>query len=210
MRQGLIKKLAKNNSGFSLTEIMIGIMILTIAIVAATNLLVGLIATNRTNLSTLQAYYLAQEGIEAVRNIRDSNWLHNQDWLGGTTSFWGNTMRIGEDYSIALEYGALNRNLSELSGGIEALNSNRPWTIDSSERGEIYLVSNGDNEYLSSAQTGEDTGFKRTISLKTYECDQVDCSDFVLVESKVEWFVGDKNDELVLSTVLTNWKGGAI
>ena len=27
--------------------------------------------------------YLAQEGIEIVRNIRDSNWLNNRDWKTG-------------------------------------------------------------------------------------------------------------------------------
>ena len=72
----------RKTSGFSLTEVMIGIMILTVAIVSASNLLVSLVKTNRLNVQTLQAYYLAQEGLEAVRNIRDTNWLHNLDFKG--------------------------------------------------------------------------------------------------------------------------------
>jgi hypothetical protein len=36
--------------------------------------------SSQINSSKLVATYLAQEGIEAVRNKRDSNWLANKDW----------------------------------------------------------------------------------------------------------------------------------
>ena len=72
-------------------------MILTVAIVAATNLLSGMANTNRNNITTLQAYYYAVEGLEAVRNIRDSNWLHNQDWLSaGSVDVWGSVFTEDE------------------------------------------------------------------------------------------------------------------
>ena len=59
---------------------------------------------------------------------------------------------------------------------------------------------------------GEDTGFSREISIKKYGCDDPDmCPEnagFVLVESKVSW--NDGGREVVLSGVMTDWKGGAL
>lgn len=185
------KKLWKNNGGFTLTEVMIGIMILTVAIVSATNLLVGLISTNQNNVTSLKAYYLAQEGLEAVRNIRDTNWLHNQDWLGEESdALWGGHFEIGQEYSVNLEEGAFNQGIDSGFGDsseVGALSSAKPWSISGSDYG-----------------TGDDSDFKRTIFIKPYE------ENYVVVESKVTWQLGSKNRELKLSTILTNWKGGAL
>ena len=56
------------------------------------------------------------------------------------------------------------------------------------------------------------TGFKRTILISEYTGDLVesDSLDAVLVQSKIEWKLGAKDRELVLSEVLTDWKGGAL
>ena len=192
------KKLAKNTRGFTLTEVMIGIMILTVAIVSATNLLVGLISTNQNNVTSLQAYYLAQEGLEAVRNIRDTNWLHNQDWLRSESdALWGGHFEIGNKYSVNLEQGAFNQGRIDAgfaaNGDLGALNAARPWSISSGS---------GD---------GENTGFKRTILIKPYtDSAENILANYVVVESKVTWQLGSKRRELKLSSILTNWKGGAL
>lgn len=209
------KKLLKNTDGFTLTEVMIGIMILTVAIVSATNLLVGLISTNQNNVTSLQAYYLAQEGLEAVRNIRDTNWLHNQDWLGlGSDALWGGHFEVvGNEYSVNLEGAAFNRGITAgLTGDISLLNSAKPWSITDGSTGLIYKYSNGPDVYLTSAAgDGENSGFKRIIVIKPYEDSSGSVSSgYVLVESKITWQLGSKNRELTLSNILTNWKGGAL
>jgi hypothetical protein len=38
------------------------------------------------NQSKLIAYYLGQEGIENIRNIRDTNWLNDRAWDQGISS----------------------------------------------------------------------------------------------------------------------------
>lgn len=217
------KKLAGNEKGFTLTEVMVGITILTVAIVSATNLLVGLVNSNQNNLTTLQAYYLSQEGLEAVRNIRDTNWLHNQDWLGDeSSSLWGDEIEIENNYSVSLEYDAFNKaptKSGDRSGGLASISDAKTWMISnidsggSAGGGEIFRHEIGDDVYLTSSVLGggEDTGFKRTILIKKYDCGKADCDDsHVLVESKVEWKLGAKNRELVLSEVLTDWKKGAL
>ena len=211
----LIKKI-KNQAGFTLTEVMIGIMILTVAIVSATNLLIGLIDTNRNNLSTLQAYYLAQEGIEAVRNIRDTNWLHNNQWLGQSSqSLWGDTFTLppvgGEKvYSVNLEYDAFKQSVSaEKQSTLGNLGFAKTWSISSGV--------DDSQVFLGADDGGKNSGFKRTIAIKPYDCRRIldicgdeDKNNYVLVESKVSWKLGSRDREIKLSTVLTDWKGGAL
>lgn len=189
----MLRKLKNNKDGFTLTEVLIGIMILTVAIVAATNLLVGLVNSNQNNLTTMQAYYLAQEGIEGVRNIRDTNWLHNTNWLGkGAEELWGVSFKEGGEYSINLRDDAFTQAAAQRLDGskisLGTLRAASPWSISSAGSREVP----GFNE------------FKRTISIKSYE------ENHVLVEAKVEWELGAKHREVVLSGVLSNWKGGAL
>lgn len=175
-------------------EVLIGIMILTAAIVSATNLLVGLMQSNQNNLTTLQAYYFAQEGLEAVRNVRDSNWLHNQNWLG-SAAVWGEELKIGNEYAIELKPFSFNMAPSERTADFAdagEVGNSRPWGI-SSAAGADFLRN----------IAGEETVFKRVVGIKPYD-------NHVLVESKVSWNLGGKDRELVLSEILTDWKGGAL
>lgn len=206
-------KILSRKSGFTLTEVMIGIMILTVAVVSGTNLLVGLVQTNQNNLTTLQAYYFAQEGLEAVRNIRDTNWLHGTDWLGESGGLFGGGFEIGKEYSVNIEYRAFDVG-SDTSDAMSVSDLVSPWFVSDESKGEIFKRSSKGNTYFSlDSADAADTGFKRVISIKNYNCDdfadicgQSDKENYVLAESKVTWKVGSKNRELVLYEVLTNWK----
>ena len=196
--------LKNNQSGFTLTEVLIGIMILTVAIVSATNLLVGLIQTNQNNVVTLQAYYLAQEGAESMRNIRDTNWLHNADFKG--TEYLYGVFEYGRSYSVDLT-----------SRGWEG----STWK-ELKDVGEIraYLpfeVNAFDTEYLNvydDAFRLDDTFYRHVDILDT--CDgrsdivEDDCENFMLVRSVVNFQNGSTDREVVVETVLSNWKDGAI
>lgn len=199
---------------------MIGMMILTVAIVSASNLLMGIIDSNRNNLTTLQAYYLSQEGLEMVRNIRDTNWLHNRDWLGkGSVAVWGGQLNIGDnivnmvDATGSKSY--VQKDPLDISAAnlIQRVGRQSPWNI-SNGSGKVYRHV-GYMDSISTGKADEDTGFKRTIILEKYDCKYLPaglCAEdkFVLVQSKIEWDIGAKHRELVLSEVLTNWKGGAL
>jgi hypothetical protein len=97
----------------------------------------------------------------------------------------------------------------------------KPWSIERKDGAKIYRHVSAGVAYMdSTGQKAEDTGFKRTIILKKYDCEKLKkyslsgnlCAEgkFVLVQSKVEWDIGAKHRDLVLSEVLTNWKGGAL
>ncbi len=63
------------NKSFTLIEVIIAIFILTMGTVGAFSLIQRTIAFTSISSSRLTAAYLAQEGMEIARNIRDSNYL---------------------------------------------------------------------------------------------------------------------------------------
>jgi len=203
----------KNKEGFSLTEVMIGMAILTVAIVASTNLLITLMRSNDNNVRSLQAYYLAQEGIEAVRNIRDTNWLHNQNWLGRSTGEpWGVAFKPGETYTVGFVYPTASF-VDDVD--LALMSSYSPWKVSPGANGaEIKRVESVSGYYLTSENlSGEDTGFEREIKLEPYECgaaDFAECEDYLRVVSTVRWKQGQSDREVSLEEILTDWKGGVL
>lgn len=77
-----IKKLP----AFSLLEIMAVVAIVAIALVGTTQLVVQSLRAQNINRSTIIAYQLAQEGVELVRHIRDTNWLNSEAWDEGMSA----------------------------------------------------------------------------------------------------------------------------
>ncbi len=62
-------------AGFTLIELLISITVFLIGIMAAFSLSLYNLNTSKDNANRVIAADLAREGIEIVRNIRDSNWL---------------------------------------------------------------------------------------------------------------------------------------
>ncbi len=81
----------KNQKGFTLAELLITIFVFTVGILGIYLVVQNSYATINYAKNRLIAIYLAQEGIEIVRNIRDTNWLEEEEsWdegLGPGTNF---------------------------------------------------------------------------------------------------------------------------
>lgn len=73
----------KIENGFTIVELIIAIFILGFAVVGVYNAFsVAVVLTTGVS-DRFTAAYLAQEGIEIVRNVRDNNWLNNRSWMTG-------------------------------------------------------------------------------------------------------------------------------
>src|SRR3989338_2970129 len=96
---------SSSKSAFTLVETIMGITILTIVLVATTVLTLTSIQANAANIHRLTAYYLAQEGLEGFRNMRDSNWMQNHVWNEGKRFF-------GVDFNMTGYY-VLNYGLAD-------------------------------------------------------------------------------------------------
>ena len=64
-----------SNKGFSLIEVIVSIAVITTALVTAMALISFSVSSIGLSKSKIIATNLAQEGLEIIRNIRDSNWL---------------------------------------------------------------------------------------------------------------------------------------
>ncbi len=69
------RKELKNKKGFTLVELIISLGVFSAGIMSAFTLALAGLNTSKDNHARLQAVNLAREGIELVRNERDSNWL---------------------------------------------------------------------------------------------------------------------------------------
>lgn len=67
--------------GFTIIEAFIATVLFTIAVAATLSLLSRSIIFSNTSADRITAVYLAQEGLELVRNARTSNILAGQPWL---------------------------------------------------------------------------------------------------------------------------------
>lgn len=63
------------NKGFTIVELVITIFVLSIAVIGVYNAFSILLISTTETINRFTAAYLAQEGVEIVRNIRDTNWL---------------------------------------------------------------------------------------------------------------------------------------
>jgi len=80
-----MKRNNQNQKGFTLIEMLVSIFIIAFSLVGIFNL------NSKYNQQTLQekesfiATLLAQEGIEIIKNMRDTNSLNDQCWMNGIT-----------------------------------------------------------------------------------------------------------------------------
>jgi len=97
------------NSGFTLLETAIAIAILTSSILMVYTSIVRTISYSYDNQNQLIASYLAQEGIEVVRNIRDTNWVEGAiSWKDGLDV---GTYRVQYDSSSLLSNQSVSLNI---------------------------------------------------------------------------------------------------
>ena len=82
---GLQKHLSKNLKGLILTEALLAVALLAIGSMVLGSILNNAITTSAISRNYLIGENIATEGLEAVKNIRDSNWMilpNNSDlWL---------------------------------------------------------------------------------------------------------------------------------
>ncbi len=76
-------ELKKSNRGFSLLDVIFATGIIVIGLFAVISLLQYMVFVGRLNTDKFVATNLAQEGIEVVRAIRDSNWAAGRSWNDG-------------------------------------------------------------------------------------------------------------------------------
>ena len=201
--------------GFSLIEILIAFSVLTITVLACTSLITNSINNNAENAYRIQAYFLAEQGIEAIRNIRDSNWMQN---IGFTNSslqqtFWGAPIYPASS-QITITVNPLYDTQIKPNGA--------NWSIQlaNESEGRLYINTLNNSEYFSHSD-GLYSPFRRIIKIskKFEDLEKVIASgnsnisldqDLILVTSTVFYDFKGIEKKIEINTILTDWKNGPL
>lgn len=91
------------NKGFTLIEVIIATVVLTIGVLGTYALVSRVISATSVSVSQLAASYLAQEGLELVRNARDTNFLRMRqgEEIEWTDGLLGCSSGCEQDYNDA-------------------------------------------------------------------------------------------------------------
>lgn len=89
----------KLKNAFTLLEMMMAIFVLMVGFLGVMSLVQRAMFSTSISSDRLIAAYLAQEGLEIVRNIRDSNWLSRIAWDQGLGT--GNWEADYNDFSLS-------------------------------------------------------------------------------------------------------------
>ena len=125
---------------------------------------------------------LAQEGIELVRNVRDTNWLNYYDWIDGD-GFDSDTDILQDDNYIIDYTGTIDDSV----------------TTNNDAGTRLYLDGNGFYTH-DSTPPNKPTTFYRII-----EVNEIVLDEQLIVTSRVRWMAGGQNHEYVAETELYYW-----
>lgn len=218
----------RSYAAFTLIEVLISMAVLSLSFAALTGLLLTSMRANRANIDDFLAYNLAQEGLEAVRNIRDSNWLSNFSWTGSTATFVdedGNTISPSNslDSSSCLIGGSSFFRVS-INYLFDPDTNYNPWMVEcltfdptaaeNINHSDLFLYEHSDFGFVH-AMTSDCCDVESKSRFRRYlEVSFVDVGGEpqagLRVKSVVGWNEVGKEESLVLSTILTDWKKGPL
>ncbi|MCC6643542.1 prepilin-type N-terminal cleavage/methylation domain-containing protein [Candidatus Peregrinibacteria bacterium] len=187
-------KTNKKSRGFTLPEVIVSVAVLVMVITAATDILSNVIRSNSDNLNSLLADGYAQEGLEAIRYIRDTDYWLGLDFDGakgsGPDLVWGEKLFEGESTK------AFKINQKEVALGSCT-------KVNLSECLPIGLEVMGVDEYQDMGK-----GFSRAIVIKAIKSEATLANvDVLRVTSMVTWNgINNVPRKVVLTTELTDWK----
>ena len=176
-----MQKNTKYNSrgGFTLVETLVAIFVIVTALTAAYSAAQASLKSSTRARDQVVAFYLAQEGFELVKNVRDSNVQARLDWLDGLDSTCvGDTCRIS------------------------AFGSNNPKdTIDFCEPTGTSCVLQQDSDGRFLHTVGEDDSrFERYFTIRNSAVDEIE------VEMTIEWVQGANEYSFGTTEYIANWR----
>jgi type II secretory pathway pseudopilin PulG len=185
---------------FTLMELIIAITILVLGLTSIFSLAVFTNRLNQENLRRVTALELAKEGIEAVRNMRDSNWKQNELFNGGET-LWGERLDTAKTIIIS-----------------PVANASAPWhiaSVDPAQRSEyqVYrlpVAADGTALFTqASTSTTIATPFYRYVRLQPVDMDLnpvTTTSETLEVTATVLWEDNGQEKKVELINYLTDWR----
>lgn len=177
----------KKEEGFTIIELLIACLIIVVGLLSVVSMILNAFTSTVSLSSNLTASYLAQEGFEVVRRIRDENF--NERYFSGGSGDW----YWAEGIIPEGDEGPISGSVHYESEGLE----------DKADD-NLYIDSDGLFSYNTS---GEETNFKRKMIIEeknyTYQDDVT--TEYLLVTAEITWNEKGEVKEYKASTKLFNW-----
>ena len=170
------KDKVNRSRGFTMIELIITIAILSFGIIGIYSAFSPIIELTYTISIKFNAAYLAQEGLEIVRNIRDNNFINNATWSAGLLSCASGCQA---DY----------KTLTAVETAVNQLQAYNP---------NNFLRLNADGFY--SYDSGINTIVKRKITIT-----QPSFADNLKVDVSVMWDYNGKSFSFQTEEYIYNW-----
>jgi len=179
-----------NKKGFLLIELIVAVFVIVVGILSVYFVISQSISKIHESSLRLTAAYLAQEGMEIVRNIRDTNWVKGEEnWDEGL----GADLAAGEykEYEADYDDPSLEK-LDCSSCGYEDL-SPLKLKIDEENHDEE------NNKGFYNYDSGDETSFRRKIKIEKISGEELKVSVEVL------WKYKGKENSITVTEILHNW-----
>jgi len=171
----------KNKNGFSVLEVTLALGVITMGLLGVFSLVLQNLQAQSINKNYLVASMLAQEGVELVRNTRDTNFLHNDNGYNWKNGNGGSPdSDIVKDGTYAINF---NSDINDIPDNVD-------------DNGARIYFDSGNGIYNHTG--GELTPYNRLITV-------VDRGEYVEVHSNVQWKERGRKHNYEVVTNLYNW-----
>jgi len=167
------------NKSFTLIELVVSIFIILLTLGGVFSLLYQTLKVTSDLPDQLIANYLAQEGMEVVRNIRDTNWIKGQEWNTGLTGCSSTCTGCNCSDGCALTYYSS--------------------TLDNYSNTPLHIY----NGYYNQTTLGSETLFRRRVVIN--EKTDSEGNNYLQMKVFVCWQRRGKNYQTELDEDLYNW-----
>lgn len=199
-----LKKVNKLNKGFTLVETLIAISIFTISILGLMSVLAQGVSSTSYAKQKMVASYLAQEGIEYIRNMRDTFVLYDptKNTQVGWNAFHTYLTKLPSSCQNANGCYFDDQNLGNYTNQIQPMASITVALCEDSTCSAHplwYDTSTGKYGYLQSS-TSSGSGFTRSIKLTDVGTNEIK------ITSNVFWTEGSGSYSISFSEYLLSWQ----
>lgn len=171
-----IKFFKEKEGGFTIIELIIAIAVLSFGILGTYEAFYAIFSRNQNVSIRFSAVYLAQEGMEIIRNLRDKNFITGADWSAGLLDC---ETGCQADYKTG-------------TAAQSAANQIQPYS-DSN-----FLKISGDGFY--GYDIGSDSIFKRKITIN-----KISGTEILKVSSRVMWDYRGEQFNFTVDGYIYNW-----
>jgi type II secretory pathway pseudopilin PulG len=215
----------RSNQAQSLVETIVAVGIIMVGVVGTLTLAFSSVRAGTESEARVLAVNLAREGIEVVKNIRDSNWLKIEEG-----NFSATCADEGPCWDQFTHGGPDNTNdytcIAIFNGQTWSLNcdpDNWGQNCNGHDCTQVFQYVDGNSTYFTQTAGAIDEKYQATLYKRLIKTNEI-CSDDSIEEdgascsvkigiqiiSEVRWFEGDKEKSIILEDRIYNWKMEAL